>query len=254
MNCAAEISFARARHSPSAKWCARKWTWTDLMDRAFELSDYHAKTRAFRGARIRARAIKKGIGFAAFLHGAGFTGSGEEYLASEAALEATAEGRVRMLAGSTEMGQGTNTIFAQIAAEALGIECDQIEIVQPDTADVPNSGPTVASRTAMIVGKLVESAARGLLETLTTADCCSRIQCDGFCATLAARIHRNIRPAEIVREIRASARFALGRSEHIRATRMARMRGRFTWRKFRSTCARPRCAWTISSRCRKWAR
>jgi CO/xanthine dehydrogenase Mo-binding subunit len=64
------------------------------------------------------------------------------------------------------MGQGTNTIFAQIAAEALGIGCDQIDVVQPDTANVPNSGPTVASRTAMIVGGLVESAGRALRETL----------------------------------------------------------------------------------------
>jgi CO/xanthine dehydrogenase Mo-binding subunit len=100
------------------------------------------------------------------LHGAGFTGSGEEYLASEVALEATRDGRVRVLAGSTEMGQGTNTIFAQIAAETLGLDCEQIDIMQPDTAAVPNSGPTVASRTAMIVGKLVESAARSLQQTL----------------------------------------------------------------------------------------
>ena len=74
--------------------------------------------------------------------------------------------RVRVLAGSTEMGQGTNTIFSQIAADALGLGCDQIEILQPDTAQVPNSGPTVASRTAMIVGKLVESAALALKKTL----------------------------------------------------------------------------------------
>ena len=100
------------------------------------------------------------------MHGAGFTGSGEEYLASEAFLEATPEGRVRVVAGSTEMGQGTKTVFTQIAAEALGIACEQIEIVQPDTADVPNSGPTVASRTTMIVGGLVESAARAMRETL----------------------------------------------------------------------------------------
>ncbi len=136
-----------------------------LMRRAFEMTDYYAKRTRFENENAGSP-IKKGIGFAAFLHGAGFTGSGEEYLASEAALEATPEGRVRVLAGSTEMGQGTNTIFTQIAAEALGIGCDQIEIVQPDTADVPNSGPTVASRTAMIVGGLVESAGRALRETL----------------------------------------------------------------------------------------
>src|SRR5579859_4955985 len=139
-----------------------------LLDRAFEISGYHAKRRRFENE--NAGSLKKGIGFAAFLHGAGFTGSGEEYLASEAALEATHEGRVRVLAGSTEMGQGTNTIFTQIAAEALGIGCDQIDVVQPDTADVPNSGPTVASRTAMIVGGLVESAGRALRETLLRSE------------------------------------------------------------------------------------
>jgi CO/xanthine dehydrogenase Mo-binding subunit len=67
------------------------------------------------------------------------------------------------------MGQGTKTIFTQIAAETLGIGCDRIDIVQPDTADVPNSGPTVASRTVMIVGGLVESAARAMRETLLHA-------------------------------------------------------------------------------------
>ncbi len=136
-----------------------------LLDRALELSGYHAKRKRFQEENLYTT-IKRGIGFAAFLHGAGFTGSGEEYLASEVALEATRDGRVRVLAGSTEMGQGTNTIFAQIAAETLGLDCEQIDIMQPDTAAVPNSGPTVASRTAMIVGKLVESAARSLQQTL----------------------------------------------------------------------------------------
>ncbi|MGA8873357.1 MAG: molybdopterin cofactor-binding domain-containing protein, partial [Candidatus Acidiferrales bacterium] len=141
-----------------------------LMARAFELSDYHAKRVRFRSENAGGGAIKRGIGFAAFLHGAGFTGSGEEYLASEAAMEATPQGQVRVLAGSTEMGQGTNTIFTQIAAEALGIDADQIEIVQPDTAHVPNSGPTVASRTTMIVGKLVESAAKTIQQSLIESD------------------------------------------------------------------------------------
>jgi CO/xanthine dehydrogenase Mo-binding subunit len=136
-----------------------------LLDRAFTLSDYHAKRERFTAENV-GRAIKKGIGFASFLHGAGFTGSGEEYLASEVAMEATRDGGVHVLAGSTEMGQGTNTIFSQIAADALGLDCDYIKILQPDTAQVPNSGPTVASRTAMIVGKLVETAALGLKRTL----------------------------------------------------------------------------------------
>jgi CO/xanthine dehydrogenase Mo-binding subunit len=100
------------------------------------------------------------------MHGAGFTGSGEVYLASVVGAEATAEGRVRVLSASTEIGQGTNTVFAQIAAEALNVDDTLIEIAQPDTSEVPNSGPTVASRTAMVVGKLVESAVLGLKQTL----------------------------------------------------------------------------------------
>jgi CO/xanthine dehydrogenase Mo-binding subunit len=136
-----------------------------LLERAFEKSDYQAKRKRFALENTGSR-VKKGIGFAAFLHGAGFTGSGEEYLASVAGVEATREGRVRVLAASTEIGQGTNTIFAQIAAETLGLDCERIEIAQPDTAHVPNSGPTVASRTCMIVGKLIETAALELKQKL----------------------------------------------------------------------------------------
>jgi CO/xanthine dehydrogenase Mo-binding subunit len=146
-----------------------------LLNRAFELTDYHAKrerfarengTHASRVQHARGVRTKKGIGFASFMHGAGFTGSGEVYLQSVVGAEATAEGRVKILAASTEIGQGTNTIFAQIAAEALGVAYELIEVAQPDTANVPNSGPTVASRTCMIVGKLVESAVLGLKQTL----------------------------------------------------------------------------------------
>src|SRR2546422_3771741 len=149
-----------------------------LLNRAFELSDYYAKRERFaeenggRAGRMPAYrrqdvgAPRKGIGFASFMHGAGFTGSGEVYLQSVVGAEATPEGRVRILAASTEIGQGTNTVFAQIAAEALGLDYDLIEVTQPDTAQVPNSGPTVASRTCMIVGKLVESAVLGLKQTL----------------------------------------------------------------------------------------
>src|SRR5262249_12402508 len=139
-----------------------------LMDRAFELSDYHRKRAAF-DAQPAEAPVRRGIGFASFMHGAGFTGSGEQYLASEAATEATPEGRVQVLAGSTEIGQGANTILAQIAAEALHVPYEQIDILQPDTARVRTSGPTVASRTTMIVGKLVETAAQQISRQLIDA-------------------------------------------------------------------------------------
>jgi CO/xanthine dehydrogenase Mo-binding subunit len=137
-----------------------------LMGRALEVSDFHRKRTRF-AAENAGSTRRKGIGLAAFMHGAGFTGSGEDQLASVVTLEATRDGRVRVLAASTEIGQGTNTIFSQIAAEALGAGVDTIDIVQPDTALVPDSGPTVASRTCMVVGKLVETAAIGLRRMLT---------------------------------------------------------------------------------------
>jgi len=137
-----------------------------LLDRALELSDYTAKKNRF-AEENKIGLRKKGIGIAAFLHGAGFTGSGERYLNSLVGVEAGADGRVRVLVSSAEFGQGTNTVLCQIAAEALGLPYESVQIAQPDTTVVPNSGPTVASRTAMIVGKLVQSAALGIKQTLT---------------------------------------------------------------------------------------
>jgi CO/xanthine dehydrogenase Mo-binding subunit len=118
--------------------------------------------RALRAPRANDGQVAEGIGLALAWHGAGFTGSGEVHLASVASLELTDDGRVRILTGSTEMGQGTKTIFPQLVAEALGVEIDEIEIAPQDTSQVPDSGPTVASRTAMVVGGLLVTAARRL--------------------------------------------------------------------------------------------
>ena len=140
-----------------------------LLDRALELSDYEAKKERF-AAENQQGATKKGAGIAAFLHGAGFTGSGERYLSSVVGVEACTDGSVRVLVSSAEFGQGTKTVLCQIAAEALGLRYEDVSIAQPDTQEVPNSGPTVASRTAMVVGKLVQSATIGIKQTLTAAD------------------------------------------------------------------------------------
>jgi CO/xanthine dehydrogenase Mo-binding subunit len=130
-----------------------------LMDRALELSDYRAKRAAFEESNRRDPARRKGIGLSVFFHGSGFTGSGEVRLASEVAMKLTEQGGVEVFTANVEYGQGTNTILTQIAAEACRIAPDLVIIHQPDTAAVPNSGPTVASRTTMIIGKLVERAA-----------------------------------------------------------------------------------------------
>jgi CO/xanthine dehydrogenase Mo-binding subunit len=113
----------------------------------------------FAGSRPR---TAHGIGLALAWHGAGFTGSGEVHLASVASVELAADGRIVILVASTEMGQGTKTIFPQLAAAELGVRIEAVEMAPQDTALVPDSGPTVASRTAMVVGGLVIKACRRL--------------------------------------------------------------------------------------------
>jgi len=119
------------------------------------------KRTRFREKRRKWRRTGRGIGLALFYHGAGFTGSGEVNLASRAALELTERG-ARILTGTTEMGQGQRTTHAQIVAEALGWPYEAIEVAQVDTARVPDSGPTVASRTCMIVGGILQACAQEL--------------------------------------------------------------------------------------------
>jgi CO/xanthine dehydrogenase Mo-binding subunit len=136
-----------------------------LLSRALKESNYHAKRAEFNRTNAMSM-VKRGIGFAAFMHGSGFTGSGERRLNSLVKIEVTPEGRPNILVSSTEFGQGTNTILAQVCAQTLRIPYEEVLVQQPDTSIVPDSGPTVASRTAMIVGKLVERASESLLASL----------------------------------------------------------------------------------------
>jgi CO/xanthine dehydrogenase Mo-binding subunit len=126
----------------------------ETLQRAVETSGYAEK-------RARMNGGHRGIGLSLFYHGSGFTGSGELRLASRAALELTERG-VRVLTSSTEIGQGTRTMHAQIVADALGVPYESVEVAQPDTSRVPDSGPTVASRTCMVVGGILQRAAAEL--------------------------------------------------------------------------------------------
>ena len=109
---------------------------------------------------------RRGRGLSLVFHGSGFTGSGEKKLQGTIGFEALADGTFRILTASTEIGQGTKTIFCQLAADALGVGLDKVVLAPQDTSLVPDSGPTVASRTAMIVGRLVQEAATEIKERL----------------------------------------------------------------------------------------
>ncbi len=125
---------------------------------AHEVLRTAVRRSAFTRKRAAYKGSNRGIGLSLFYHGSGFTGSGELKLASRAALELTPTG-VRVLTSSTEIGQGTRTMHAQIVADTLGVPYETVEVAGPDTSLVPDSGPTVASRTCMVVGRILQRCA-----------------------------------------------------------------------------------------------
>jgi CO/xanthine dehydrogenase Mo-binding subunit len=133
----------------------------ETLQRAVAASGYAERRAAVDGGR-------RGVGVSLFFHGSGFTGSGELRLASRAAIELTERG-VRVLTSSTEIGQGTRTMHAQIVADALGVPYESVEVAQPDTSRVPDSGPTVASRTCMVVGGILHRAATEMRQRIGDA-------------------------------------------------------------------------------------
>ena len=140
-------------------------TGSEVLERAAEASEFErlrVRTAEARAARTGRDRTARGVGLALAWHGAGFTGSGEARMGSIVSLELTTDGRIQILTASTEMGQGTKTIFPQLVAAELGLPYEAVEIAPQDTAFVPDSGPTVASRTAMVVGGMLVMAARRL--------------------------------------------------------------------------------------------
>jgi CO/xanthine dehydrogenase Mo-binding subunit len=103
-----------------------------------------------------------GVGLSLFFHGAGFTGNGERRMQSPVTVALRDAGRVEVLTAMTDMGQGCAAVFPQIASEASGLVPEDLVFVAPDTGLVPDSGPTVASRTTMVVGSTIARALQEL--------------------------------------------------------------------------------------------
>lgn len=108
-----------------------------------------------------------GYGVSVVPHGGGFTGDGEAvHIKAVVKLRKELDGRVTILVSNVEMGQGAITTLTKIVASVLDIELEQVRYETPDTFEVPDSGPTVASRTTMVVGALLARAADKLKERL----------------------------------------------------------------------------------------
>lgn len=132
-----------------------------MIAKAMEISDYEQKYKSFQDP-----LSFKGIGMSWFLHGCGFTGSGEStHINAKVKLRKDKHNQVYILVAAVEMGQGAKTALKKIVVQALDIDPKQVTFNNPDTDFVPDSGPTVASRTIMIVGGLLARAALKLKET-----------------------------------------------------------------------------------------
>ena len=175
-----------------------------LMDRALEIASVPEKRSRHREFNRSHAYLRRGIGMAAVHHGCGFTGDGEDRLDSRVEVAGLADGAIEVRTASTEMGQGATTILTKLAADRLDFDPRRVRIAPPDTARVPDSGPTVASRTAMIVGKLVEDACDDLRRRLGVAP-----SCDGEALAEALRgwhlAHPRLLPIGEARYRRASA-------------------------------------------------
>src|SRR5207247_11267033 len=72
------------------------------------------------------------------------------------------DGSAVIYAGTSDMGQGARTIFAQIAADELGTPLDWVTVVMGDTAVVPYDQQTSASRSSVLMGNAVLAACRDI--------------------------------------------------------------------------------------------
>lgn len=160
---------ANGQSTATSQIIKEKFDLNCVLDKALQESNFQEKNAAFKRLNQQNSTTKFGIGLASFWHGAGFTGSGERHLASKVTIKYENK-RIVILSSSIEMGQGTNTIFRQIVADALNISSESIDLHRPDTQRVSDSGPTVASRTCMIVGDLLKVSAEKMVLLLQKAD------------------------------------------------------------------------------------
>jgi len=113
--------------------------------------------------------LLRGVGVASSFYGVGLGAGGRHLDRAGAFVQVMADGSVTVAVGNTEMGQGARTVLAQIAAEALNAPLELVDVGTVDTSRVPDSGPTVASRTTVMSGNAVLDACKPLRDALDEA-------------------------------------------------------------------------------------
>ncbi len=97
-------------------------------------------------------------GIASMFYGVSLGAAGRTLDRGSAKVEVLKDGSVSVFIGCTDMGQGALTVLSQIAGEAFGIGAELISVKRVDTSVVPDSGPTVASRTTVVSGNAIVDA------------------------------------------------------------------------------------------------
>jgi len=138
----------------------------ETITRLRERSDWERLQKDVETFNLEHRFVKRGLGVSHIHYGVALGAMGQRLDASGAFVQIFKDGSVGIQIGGTEMGQGAKTTMALIAAEVLGQSVDRIKVYQPDTAFVPDSGPTVASRTTLFSGNAVKLACEQLLEKM----------------------------------------------------------------------------------------
>ena len=103
--------------------------------------------------------VRQGVGIACSWYGIGNTSLSNP---SEMKIGIAPDGRITLYCGAVDIGQGSNTILVQIAADALGVAASDIHLVMGDTARTLDAGKTSASRQTFVTGKACELAALDL--------------------------------------------------------------------------------------------
>jgi CO/xanthine dehydrogenase Mo-binding subunit len=129
----------------------------EVLDRVEQSCDWKRKRAEFAGDR---GVVRRGIGVAASYYGVGLGAMGKHLNPAGANVVVAGDGSVSVAVGTTEIGQGMVTVLSQIAAEALGCPLELVRVLEADTSRVPDSGPTVASRTTLMSGNAIRDAAQ----------------------------------------------------------------------------------------------
>ena len=138
----------------------------ELLEAAITRSDFARRRAAADAFNRRGGPHRRGVGLGFILYGVGLHAGGQHLEGSGALLHVMQDGSAHLSIGGAEIGQGAYTVTAQIASELLGIPTERFTVALTDTAQVPDSGPTVASRTTLMSGNAVHDAASRLRETL----------------------------------------------------------------------------------------